>query len=182
MTSLRVFTTEQVFRELRLDEDSASEDDSASNSSDFVPELMDSSDEVAEEEVDDRPGPSRPATSSSRSTTGGRRRASLSSTRARGRGRRQTRTVDEDDNDEGWVQIEYGDFSQIPSFTGEAGVKVDIPGDKTPKDFFELFLDSRMIDVFVVETNRYAQQAAQAAPDFYYLKGWKPTHAGEMNS
>ena len=45
------FTAQKVLRELRLDEESESEDDFASVSSDFVPKSIKTSDEIKEEEV-----------------------------------------------------------------------------------------------------------------------------------
>ena len=41
-------------------------------------------------------------------------------------------------------------------------------------------MDHNVLQMFAEETNRYADHAWEAVPDFYYLKRWKPTDAMEM--
>ena len=53
----------------------------------------------------------------------------------------------------------------IPDFTGNHGLKVDLPPEPSPMDFFELFLDGAFCEHLKTQTNLYAQQYMSANPD-----------------
>ena len=47
-------------------------------------------------------------------------------------------------------------------FTGNPGIKIDEnPAELSPFEFFSLFIDKRIIDSVLVETNRFAEQTGQ---------------------
>ena len=53
----------------------------------------------------------------------------------------------------------------IPDFTGNHGLKVDLPSEPSPMNFFELFLDEAFYEYLKTQTNLYAQQYLSANPD-----------------
>ena len=53
----------------------------------------------------------------------------------------------------------------IPDFTGNHGLKVDLPPEPSPMEFFELFFDEAFYEYLKTQTNLYAQQYLSANPD-----------------
>ena len=53
----------------------------------------------------------------------------------------------------------------IPDFTGNLGLKVDLPTEPSPMDFFELFLDEAFYEYLKTQTNLYVQQYLSANHD-----------------
>ena len=53
----------------------------------------------------------------------------------------------------------------IPDFTGNHGLKVDLPPEPSPVDFFELFLDEAFYEYLKTQTHLYAQQYLLANTD-----------------
>src|SRR6218665_3531496 len=69
------------------------------------------------------------------------------------------------DHPDGWIN--GANFQPvIHQFHGNAGIKVDTT-DFELVDFFRLFIDDDLLNCFVIETNRYAEQ-------------WKSNNAGEL--
>lgn len=54
------------------------------------------------------------------------------------------------------TQSEFSERQKTFSFTGTAGVNRQLFDTTTSYNVFTLFIDNEIIDVFVVETNRYA--------------------------
>ena len=82
---------------------------------------------------------------------------------------------DEDnlDPDQGpWMPI-FGNDQEPPNipFTSHLGPRIHIERTAKPKDYFRLFLSSRVINIFVTETNRYAEQWIERNAE--YLQGFK---------
>ena len=55
----------------------------------------------------------------------------------------------------------------IPDFTGNLGLKVDLPTEPSPMDFFELFLDEAFYEHLKTQTNLYFNNICQ--PILIYL-------------
>lgn len=53
---------------------------------------------------------------------------------------------------------EYEGRHKSFTFTGNSGLQIDLAEDITPFDAFSLFVDDEIINIIVVETNRYAEQ------------------------
>ena len=69
-------------------------------------------------------------------------------------------------------------------FTPTPGIKVDMPRDATPYDFFRLFYTDAFIQLIVNETNIYANQGINASRPLRrrcMLNLWVPTTTDEMN-
>ncbi|XP_065185884.1 piggyBac transposable element-derived protein 4-like [Sycon ciliatum] len=72
----------------------------------------------------------------------------------------------------------------IPDFTAETGLNVELPESATPYDFVKLFFTPELWDLLVVETNRYATQylatRSQDLPRHSRLRKWTPVTVPEM--
>jgi hypothetical protein len=90
--------------------------------------------------------------------------------------------------DELWTKVNSrNDFvpKNIP-FTGIEGVKVRVKGDPGPMDFFNLYITQKIIELLVVETNRYAKQyialKGDTLKEHSNVRNWKETDEHEMRA
>lgn len=67
-------------------------------------------------------------------------------------------------------------------FTGEKGVKGDIPPTITALELFSLFIDDEVIDLIVTNTNIYAEELKLRKEDQKYapIQRWTPTNREEI--
>ena len=102
---------------------------------------------------------------------GGRGRRGRQPAQRRARGRQAAR-----------VWTAPGDFQpQIPAFTGNAGIQVDVEN-FSPFQFFSLYVDDDLINHFVHQTNKYAREfiaTAQLAA-CSRARAWTETNPAEM--
>ena len=94
----------------------------------------------------------------------------------RQQGRRQAgqgrRTAPKNDERKKWTKVESPDDfvpKNIP-FIDNEGLKVRIKNDAGPMDFFNLYITPEIIELHVIETNRYAQKYIALKGDT--IKGW----------
>lgn len=80
------------------------------------------------------------------------------------------------------VWSEYESRHKTFTFSGKSGLQVDVPQSITPFEAFRLFIDDEVINVIVLETNRYAEQqlAAKGLKRESRMKKWTPTNSDEM--
>ncbi|KAK7115112.1 hypothetical protein V1264_001046 [Littorina saxatilis] len=81
----------------------------------------------------------------------------------------------------GWSETDTE--PDIVDFSGNSGIKAQIPDDATPLDYFSLFVDEEQLQIFVNQTNIYAAQCIaakeNAGPHSIFTK-WKPVTMLEM--
>ena len=67
-------------------------------------------------------------------------------------------------------------------FRGEEKLLEDMPANPTPLDYFKLYFTDDVLDLLVVETNRYAEQYIQrnVVPPHSPVQNWTPTEKNEM--
>ena len=89
--------------------------------------------------------------------------------------------------DEGRGPIDSTDVAPqwLPLLQQPSGPKANIqdPGPGTPASVYSCFITDEMVDVVVVETNRYAEKRLQALSDCNpssRLRNWNPTDRNEM--
>jgi hypothetical protein len=79
-----------------------------------------------------------------------------------------------------WNKFSYRqkDFS----FSGTSGLNKQIPENSTPFDIFSLFVDDEILNLLVVETNRYAEQRINGGiySSNSRIQNWKPTNSEEI--
>ncbi|XP_054728782.1 piggyBac transposable element-derived protein 4-like [Anastrepha obliqua] len=80
------------------------------------------------------------------------------------------------------VWSEYEGRHKTLTFSGKSGLQVDVPQSVTPFDVFRLFIDDEIINLIVLETNRYAeqQQIAKELKRESRMKKWTTTNSDEM--
>ncbi|XP_050452172.1 uncharacterized protein LOC126851875 [Cataglyphis hispanica] len=90
------------------------------------------------------------------------------------------------DTEECAIQFsEWNEFScrqQLFPFIGTGGLIRELPSDISPYDSFALFVDDEVIDLLVLETNRYAEQKlnkSELTPSSRMHK-WTPTNSEEI--
>ena len=68
------------------------------------------------------------------------------------------------------------------NFQQEAKVTASLPDDATPLDFVKLYFTEQVIDLVVIQTNRYAEQyiASHVLPPHSSVNRWHPTDRDEM--
>ena len=173
MSRFRQVSTEEVLREIHMDSDSE-----ADYSDDEPDDLYVPDDHISS---DSDPGEGTSSdnfqnTTQFRSTRGSR------ATRARARGGRGATATDAGDNNRGWYDPGdlQGRFEENPPFLGQPGIQEEIVDKDSPEDYFKLFIGEDIWTLFVVETNRYAQQVIALKPECYNASNWKPTDVPEM--
>lgn len=79
---------------------------------------------------------------------------------------------------------EYANKQQTFPFTGKGGLLMDLPSDITPSEVLSLFLNEKVINLMVTETNRYAEQKLlqHGTIDQARLKRWKSTTSEEIKT
>ncbi|KFM73296.1 hypothetical protein X975_07258, partial [Stegodyphus mimosarum] len=89
-------------------------------------------------------------------------------------------------NAKDWCEITASGLSGPPRFpfTGTPGVTFPFDINYTPLDILEMFLDSKLMDIIVTETNNYAEQERRANQAKISRrscsKKWAPTNDREM--
>ena len=71
----------------------------------------------------------------------------------------------------------------IPDFTGESKINVDLPEEPTEIDFLDLFLDDEFFTMLTTQTHLYAVQYReihQILPRYSRAANWKPVTNEEM--
>ena len=86
-----------------------------------------------------------------------------------------------------WEKVDGDSFiPQDLPFAGTEGLKVHVCGDGGPAEFFDLYVTADMIEMFVRETNRYADQYIAETGDnmkeHSYARQWHPTDPNEMRT
>jgi len=68
------------------------------------------------------------------------------------------------------------------NFPQEAKVTASLPDDATPLDFVKLYFTEQVIDLVVMQTNRYAEQyiASHVLPPHSSINRWHPTDRDDM--
>ena len=110
----------------------------------------------------------------------------------RQRGRRQAgqgrRTAPKNDERKKWTKVESPDDfvpKNIPFIDNEC-LKVRIKNDAGPMDFFNLYITPEIIELLVIETNRYAQQyialKGDTIKEHSNVQDWKETDTHEMRT
>ncbi|GFR68595.1 hypothetical protein ElyMa_005612700 [Elysia marginata] len=61
-----------------------------------------------------------------------------------------------EDNDDEWVH-HVRHYPRIPTFTGNSGIKADLPEDPSHLDVYQLFITDELIASWKRDTNRYAR-------------------------
>ncbi|KAI4476280.1 PREDICTED: piggyBac transposable element-derived protein 4-like isoform X1 [Polistes canadensis] len=91
----------------------------------------------------------------------------------------QTDTVDPFDNIQ-WM--EFTGKQKLFEFTGKSGLLVKLPSSITAGQVLSLFLNEQVIDLIVMETNRYAEKKFGHSANSEYAQdnGWKPTNSEEI--
>lgn len=77
---------------------------------------------------------------------------------------------------------EYEGRHKTFTFTGNSGLQIDVAEDITPFDAFTLFVDDEIINIIVVETNRYAEQKFNnnQTKSKSRMTKWVPTDSEEI--
>ena len=72
----------------------------------------------------------------------------------------------------------------LPRFGGQPGLKIDLNGQNSPSNYFDLFVDDAIIETIVAETNRYAAQAlhGKTLPPSSHSREWTPVTLTEMRA
>ena len=67
-------------------------------------------------------------------------------------------------------------------FRGEEKLLEAMPANPTPLDYFQLYFTDAVVDLLVIETNRYAEQYIQrnVVPPHSPVNTWTPTDKNEM--
>ena len=81
------------------------------------------------------------------------------------------------------IWIEQDAEPEIPNFTGNAGIKVQLPENPNIFDIFRLFVTEELYDILVEQTHMYAAQYIDSHPElgeFSLAKDWKPTTRNDM--
>ena len=84
-----------------------------------------------------------------------------------------------------WKQLDENSAYILPhrNFSGKEEIKEELPENLEPIDFAKLYLTDEIIDLIVVETNRYAQQYIadhMPLPPHSPVNDWKPTTPDEI--
>ncbi|XP_043506135.1 piggyBac transposable element-derived protein 4-like isoform X2 [Polistes fuscatus] len=91
----------------------------------------------------------------------------------------QTDNIDPFDNIQ-WM--EFTGKQKLFEFTGKSGLLVKLPPSITAGQVLSLFLNEQVINLIVMETNRYAEKKFfhNANSEYAQENGWKPTNSEEI--
>ncbi|KAI4463228.1 piggybac transposable element-derived protein 4 [Holotrichia oblita] len=77
---------------------------------------------------------------------------------------------------------DYEGRHKIFTFTGKSGLQIELPQTITPYEAFSLFVDDEVINMIVVETNKYAEQKLKnnQHKTSSRINKWVPTNSDEI--
>ena len=80
-----------------------------------------------------------------------------------------------------WSNVDH--TPDVPVFTGNHGLQVQLPNNHTDMDILDLFLTNEFYHLVIEETNRYAKQYFEENIDlskFARARQWKELHTTEL--